>query len=84
MMNSLQLKGVQLSCVLAEMTILIVSYREGSLEFQIIIKNGKLSLKPQASTTLEDPLPKLDLAIWLPDSRHSNHDLADTCESGSD
>jgi len=57
MMNSLQLKGVQLSCVLAEMTILIVSYREGSLEFQIIIKNGKLSLKPQASTTLKDPLP---------------------------
>ena len=57
MMISLQLKGAQLSCVLAEMTILIVSYGGGILKFQITIKNGKLSLKPQASMTLEDPYP---------------------------
>jgi hypothetical protein len=46
MMISLQLKGAQLSCVLAEMTILIVSYGGVILKFQITIKNGMLSLKP--------------------------------------
>jgi len=72
MMNSLQLKGAQLSCVLAEMTILIVSYGGGSLKFQIIIKNGKLSSKTLASMTLEDPLPKFDLSICLPVSNGMN------------
>jgi len=70
MMISLQLKGAQLSCVLAEMTILIVSYGGGNLKFQIIITNGKLSSKLLASTTLEDPLLKFDLLICLPVSRH--------------
>jgi len=65
-MISLQLKGAQLSCVLAEMTILIVSYGVGILKFQITIKNGKLSLKPQASTTLEDPQTTLALPKCLP------------------
>jgi len=66
MMISLQLKGAQLSCVLAEMTILIVSYGGGILKFQIIITNGKLSSKLLASTTLEDPKRQLTSSFCLP------------------
>ncbi|MDO8456550.1 MAG: hypothetical protein Q7T07_06535, partial [Burkholderiaceae bacterium] len=47
-------KGIQLSCVLTETAILIVSFGVGSLKFQIIIKNGKQPPRPPPCPTLED------------------------------
>jgi len=52
MMNSLQLKGIQLCCVLTEVAILMVSFGAGSLKFQIVIKNGKRPPKFPAWSTL--------------------------------
>jgi hypothetical protein len=52
MMNSLQLKGIQLSCVLAETAILIASFGVGSLKFQITLKKGKQPPTPSAGATL--------------------------------
>jgi len=40
MMSSLQLKGIQLSCVLTEMAILIVSFGAGSFDPQIIVTSA--------------------------------------------
>jgi hypothetical protein len=56
MMNSLKLKGIQLSCFLTWLATLIVSFWAGSLKSQIIIKNGKRSPMPRARPALEDPL----------------------------
>jgi len=52
MMNSLQLKGVQLCCDLTEVATLIVSFGAGSLKFQFVIKNGKQPSKFPACSTL--------------------------------
>jgi len=55
MMNSLQLKGIQLSPLLAGLDMLIVSFGVGSLKFQIIIKNGMLPPTPTSNLALKDP-----------------------------
>jgi len=52
MMNSLQLKGIQLSCVLTKVAMLMVSFGAGSFQFQIVIKNGKRPPKFSAWSTL--------------------------------
>jgi hypothetical protein len=57
MMNSLQLKGIQLSPLLAGLDMLIVSFGVGSLTFQVIIKNGMLPPTPTSNLALKDPLP---------------------------
>jgi hypothetical protein len=66
MMNSLKLKGIQLSCCLTGLATLIVSFWAGSLKSQIIIKNGKRSPMIRACPTLEDPYPPFTGAAWKP------------------
>jgi len=56
MMNSLKLKGIQLSPLLTGLNMLIVSFEVGSLTFQIIIKNGMRPPMPTSDLALEDPL----------------------------
>jgi hypothetical protein len=53
-MNSLQLKGIQLSCVLAERASLIVSFGASSLKLEITIENRKRSPKLPACRTVQD------------------------------
>jgi hypothetical protein len=52
MINSLWLKGVQLSCVLTEMASLIVSFGASSLKLETIIENRKQSPRLPARRTL--------------------------------
>jgi hypothetical protein len=51
-MNSLQLKGIQLSCVLTERASLIVSFGANSLKSEFIIENRKRSPQFPACRTL--------------------------------
>jgi len=55
MMNSLKLKGIQLSPLLTGLDVLIVSFGVGRLTFQIIIKNGMRPPMPTSDLALEDP-----------------------------
>jgi hypothetical protein len=61
MMNSLQLKGIQLSPLLDGLDMLIVSFGVGSLTFQVIIKNGMLPHTQTLDLAFEDPKPKFNL-----------------------
>jgi hypothetical protein len=52
MMNSLKLKGIQLSCFLTRVAILIVSFGAASLRFQVVIKKDKRTQTLSAWLTL--------------------------------
>jgi hypothetical protein len=53
-MNSLQLKGIQLSGVLAERASLIVSFGASSLKLEINFENRKRSPKLPTCRTVQD------------------------------
>jgi hypothetical protein len=75
-MNSLQLKGIQLSCVLTERASLIVSFGASSLKLEINFENRKRSPRLPACRTVQDWQESLALSIRLLQSGHSVFRLA--------
>jgi len=82
MLNSLKLKGIQLSCVLAGVVMPIVSFGAGSLRFHAINKNHKRQSEFPECATLQGLYVELyirDLKSlsekgngWIPDLSYAN------------